>query len=672
MVALERWADVWGLVMLTIICQAGLLAVLALGCEWALRLRPARVRHWLWWSVLLAPLLLAPARLALEKRAATLTVPAPPPLIRAVWFTQSLLRSAEPPTLWEGAGGSPAAVPVTPPRSFELSASVALLAGWLLGCAVVAGRLLLGHRSLRRLLAASQPVSDGPARALLEALRREAGVRQEVALRSTTQLSAPLLYGLRRPAILMPREWLDSLPPEELRVVLAHEVAHVKRGDVLGNLLQRMAELPLFFHPAAWLAGRRITLAREELCDAVALSEGADPHGYALSLLSVAEKTRGRLGLASVGVAEGKFTLLRRVEAIMKGDVAGRMSRLAGIVLVAVMLVVAAALALVQIGARQAAAQGGGGGREGGGGGGIHEPYQVNAPTNPPPTPEYTVADLDPSLVHSYQVNRVVTDFPDVEDFSTPEAAYATIQRASARGDQGIWRRITGRPEIVSALPPADAPPKPVPPEAVRERLGCRVVEVWIYRDWHCLVIAELPSNPRYQYDIRSLRLVDGQWLNLGSSAAANLELARSHFVQACLSYDKRTEKYYEALAHPELIVRMATTLFEAIQGADYDYFLNSTKIDVWQEFPHPDDVDYTVHTDCPGWVDWVCTTFRRNPIVRVELGEVFEGEYGRPTIPYRLTLRDGAILSGDLPFRYYWVRDSDNWTAMEGLDWHL
>ena len=353
----------------------------------------------------------------------------------------------------------------------------------------------------------------------------------------------------------------------------------------------------------------------------------------------------------------------------MKGDATGRSSRLAGIVPVAVMVAVAAALALVQIGARQAAAQGGGGG----GGGGIHEPYQVDAPTSPPPTPEYTIADLDPSLVRGYQVNRGVTDFPDAEDMSTPEAAYATINRALARGDQGIWRRITGDPEKLPGQPAADAPPRPVAPEVARERLGCRVVEVWIYRDWHCLVIAEMPSHPRYQYDLRSLRLVDGQWLNLGNSAAANLELARSHFAKACLSHDRRADKYEEALTHPELIVRMAKTLFEAIRGADYDYFLNSAKPDVWKEFPPPlGEADYMVHTDYPSWVAWVCTTFRRNPIVRVELGEVFEGEYGRPTIPYRLALKDGAILSGDLPFMYYWLRGRDDWTAMEGLDWHL
>jgi len=365
MVFLESWADVWGPVMLTIIWQAGLLALVALGCEWVLRVRAARVRHRLWWLVLAAPLALAPARMALEQRSATVALPAPTPMVRSAGFTQLLVRLAEPLALWEeGQRSARGATPVTPPRTFELSASAALLAGWMLGCAVVAGRLLLGHRSLRRLLAASQPVSDSRARETLEALCREAGVRREIALRSTADLSAPLLYGLRRPTILMPREWLDSLSPEDLRVVLAHEVAHIKRGDVLGNLLQRMAELPLFFHPAVWLAGRRIMLAREELCDTVALGDGADARGYALSLLSVAEKTRGRLALASVGVAEGRFTLLRRVEAIMAGDIGRRFSRTAGAVLGLLLLTTAVAVTAIEVrsaaGAGEVRSSGGG------------------------------------------------------------------------------------------------------------------------------------------------------------------------------------------------------------------------------------------------------------------------------------------------------------------------
>jgi beta-lactamase regulating signal transducer with metallopeptidase domain len=361
MAAFDSVARAWGPLALTITWQLAVLAVLVWLCEWALRLRQARVRHTLWWCVLVAPLLLAPARLALDRRDALVAVPTPQPVGRVVALTGSLdllpaLRQAPPqPAATPMPESTPAAAPQPPPSpSFELSWPALLLTAWLLGCAIVAARMALGHRSLFRMIAASRPVTDEGALADLESLRREAGVSREVALRATGEVGAPLLYGIRRPAILMPERWLDSLSPEDLRVVLAHEAAHVKRGDLLGNLLQRLAELPLFFHPAAWLAGRRIMLAREELCDAAALRPGVDPKSYALSLLAAAEKTRTTHAVASVGVAEGKFTLLRRVEAIMETANVKGLGWAAAIGLTLVLLAATAALTSAQVRAEPA------------------------------------------------------------------------------------------------------------------------------------------------------------------------------------------------------------------------------------------------------------------------------------------------------------------------------
>ena len=344
----------------------------------------------------------------------------------------------------------------------------------------------------------------------------------------------------------------------------------------------------------------------------------------------------------------------------MKRSRASRLRRLVGLLSLALLLG-AAALALVQIGSEQAAGQGAG---------------AANASTTPPSMPDDGLEDLDPSLVRGYEVNRGVTDFPDTEDLSTPEAAYATINRAFARGDKGIWRRITGDPEKLPGLPPADAPPVDVSPEMVRFWLGCVIREVWIYRDGaRCTVIAERPtSTGRPEYDVRGLILVDGRWLNHGHTVTPTVESARSRFVGGCLHLDARNDKHAEALEHPQLITRMAQALFQAIRSADYHYFLTSTTPDVWQQFP-TGDAGYMCSTGYPDWVTWVCTTFSRNPIVQVELGEVFAGEYGRPTMPYTLTLRDGATLSGDLPFEYYPTgprMTSGHWEPLKGLDWHV
>ena len=136
---------------------------------------------------------------------------------------------------------------------------------------------------------------------------------------------------------------------DELRALLAHEVAHVRRGDCLANLVQRICEIPAFFHPGVWLASGRIALAREELADGWALSRGADAGSYARSLAAMAERAQVSLGAVSLGVAEGKSTLLRRVEAIMRGGSLKRVSRPLVVALIGAALVSAGAFAAVQV-----------------------------------------------------------------------------------------------------------------------------------------------------------------------------------------------------------------------------------------------------------------------------------------------------------------------------------
>jgi len=154
--------------------------------------------------------------------------------------------------------------------------------------------------------------------------------------------------------IMLPEEWLGDLPASDLEALLAHEVAHLRRRDFAANLAQRLLEAVLFFHPATWIAGRRIAMAREELCDAWALARGANPHGYASALTAAAERSQTRFALASVGVAESRFTLLRRVEAIMRNDARRRHSRWAVGAMAAVAVTVAAVCAAGQISSRPA------------------------------------------------------------------------------------------------------------------------------------------------------------------------------------------------------------------------------------------------------------------------------------------------------------------------------
>jgi peroxiredoxin len=112
-----------------------------------------------------------------------------------------------------------------------------------------------------------------------------------------------------------------------------------------------------------------------------------------------------------------------------------------------------------------------------------------------------------------------------------------------------------------------------------------------------------------------------------------------------------------------------AQRFFQALGDANYDKDWSKPKN--WSQFPAKD-VDYCVARGFPGWVKWVCHKFKANPIVDVQLGKVFADSEGRPTVHFRLTLKDGEVLQGDLPFVFSYSLGRRSWTGYEALDWHL
>jgi protein involved in polysaccharide export with SLBB domain len=102
-------------------------------------------------------------------------------------------------------------------------------------------------------------------------------------------------------------------------MVLAHELAHVRRWDNLVNLAQRLVESLLFFHPCVWLASRQVRRDREECCDALVVRHTARPEAYATLLVSIAAAVRARRApqLAAAS-AMADHPLAGRVRRILK------------------------------------------------------------------------------------------------------------------------------------------------------------------------------------------------------------------------------------------------------------------------------------------------------------------------------------------------------------------
>ena len=107
-------------------------------------------------------------------------------------------------------------------------------------------------------------------------------------VRLTTLDCSPFVCGILRPKLVLPRELLATFDEGELRQVLAHELAHVKRRDLLWGWLSEIAALVYFFHPVAHWVSYRVRLERELACDQLAMAAcGRGPAAYAETLVRI-------------------------------------------------------------------------------------------------------------------------------------------------------------------------------------------------------------------------------------------------------------------------------------------------------------------------------------------------------------------------------------------------
>lgn len=163
---------------------------------------------------------------------------------------------------------------------------------YLMGVALLGLRLLVGLWGGRRLQRRAIPITEP---SLLFALKRQAvamGMKCQPVLAYCERVTVPTVLGILTPTILLPICVMSGLTPVQIESVLAHELAHLRRCDHLVNLLQRVVESLLFFHPAVWWVSRCIRDEREHCCDDLVIACGAVPLEYAQSLLRVAELSR--------------------------------------------------------------------------------------------------------------------------------------------------------------------------------------------------------------------------------------------------------------------------------------------------------------------------------------------------------------------------------------------
>lgn len=299
-------------VALETLARAGLAAALvgallgaaALLLRRPLRRLPPRLQAWCWWLVA--------ARLLLELAGA--------PTIELAWLPRAEV--SPPAVVARELGDEPALdgqttslYPLAPLAGSPTSAREARLTNsssastpslwavagglWIAGVAWSIARLVGGLRRLAGWVARSIPIDDAPTLALFEQARRCAGVTRPVALAHSAEIATPLVVSLRRPTVLLPTS--PRLAPEALRLVLLHELLHLRRRDGWRAMVPALSRRLFFFHPLAIWAEREHALATEAACDAEVVARAAAPaaaYGELLVQFTLGSAPRSRLAAA--------------------------------------------------------------------------------------------------------------------------------------------------------------------------------------------------------------------------------------------------------------------------------------------------------------------------------------------------------------------------------------
>ncbi len=219
---------------------------------------------------------------------------------------------------------SPPAVPVAAPivaPSISLVRCVPwLMALWLTGVLLVLGRLLRGLVCIRQISRDSDVVLPEPLQRRISALLSEVGfVRPIHIVRASNRnpVSVPMTWGVGRATLLLPAD-AGEWPEERLRVVLLHELAHIRRHDWLTQMLGQIVCAFYWFHPLVWLLNRHSQIEAERACDDAVLLAGVRAKEYAVHLLDVVRTMQSGKGTPSAAVAMARPTQVRyRLQSIL-------------------------------------------------------------------------------------------------------------------------------------------------------------------------------------------------------------------------------------------------------------------------------------------------------------------------------------------------------------------
>jgi len=289
---------------------ASLLAVLpialAVVAAFALRRRSAEGRALVWRSAIVALLLVYVGRqLAFHWMDWVLpsTLAAPLIALGRVQVTSATVQSAL-------GDSSQTALDLVSAVRFVLAVYVIGVLGVLLPTATASLRI-------RRLIERAHPIDDDSWSTPLAGAQRALGMNRSVRLFMSAEVAVPMTVGVLRPVVALP--WsADDWDGSQRRMVLLHELAHVRAADWVFNIAGRIACALYWFHPGAWWIARQLRQDCELACDDRVIESGVRRSEYAELLVAAVDRLRHSTTTPAAAVAlAGRAGLRERLTAVL-------------------------------------------------------------------------------------------------------------------------------------------------------------------------------------------------------------------------------------------------------------------------------------------------------------------------------------------------------------------
>lgn len=189
---------------------------------------------------------------------------------------------------------------------------------WLIGASLILFRWSAQRQRLARILSGGEEVEDGCEVEAFNRARIRLNLTRPVKLVTSSEIAGPVVWGVLRPVIVLPKGLAETLSGRELEAVMAHELIHVKHRDNLFSNLRMLICSLFWFHPLVWLVDRKLADERELICDEQVVAAGNAPEMYAAGLWKV---VRFGLGWPLAGASRAAGSNLKwRIESMLNSQ----------------------------------------------------------------------------------------------------------------------------------------------------------------------------------------------------------------------------------------------------------------------------------------------------------------------------------------------------------------